>query len=110
MLIRSQDKESLVNLSNIESVDIIGFQKTKDGYFQCYESADLWKVTYSGDEKVSYIGEYASKQNAIKVLDLIQQAYESSCEIDAHIPGNTPYMRVYNTVFQMPQDKEVSEE
>lgn len=110
MLIRSQDKESLVNLSNIESVDIIGFQKTKDGYFQCYESADLWKVTYSGYEKVSYIGEYASKQNAIKVLDLIQQAYESSCEIDAHIPGNTPYMRVYNTVFQMPQDKEVSEE
>lgn len=107
MLIRSQDKESLVNLSNIESVDIIGFQKTKDGYFQCYESADLWKVTYSGYEKMSYIGEYTNKQKAIKVLDMIQQAYESSCEIDAHIPGETPYMRVHNTVFQMPTDDEI---
>lgn len=110
MLIRSQDKESLVNLSNIESVDIIGFQKTKDGYFQCYESADLWKVTYSGYEKMSYIGEYTSKQKAINVLDLIQEAYENSCQVQSTIPGSDPCIEIYNTVFQMPQDKEVSEE
>lgn len=107
MLIRSQDKESLVNLSNIESVDIIGFQETRDGYFQCYEAADLWKVTYSGYEKMSYIGEYASKQNAIKVLDMIQEAYENSCTVEAHIPGCTPYMAIHSTVFKMPKDDEV---
>lgn len=110
MLIRSQDKESLVNLSNIESIDIIGFQKTKDGYFQCYESADLWKVTYSGYEKMSYIGEYTSKQKAINVLDLIQEAYENSCQVQSNIPVSDPYIGIYNTVFKMPQDSEVSEE
>lgn len=110
MLIRSQDKESLINLSNIESIDLIGFQKTKDGYFQDYDNVNVWKVTYSGYEKMCYIGDYTSKHKAIGVLDLIQEAYEGSCSIQLQVPGSDPYMMVCNTVFQMPQDKEVSEE
>lgn len=111
MLIRSQDKESLINVSNIESINIIGFQKTKEGYFQCYEAADLWKVTYFGYEKMSYIGEYTTKQKAIKVIDMIQSAYENSLYCD-HAFDNAaqvqrPYIFMHNTVFQMPQDSEV---
>lgn len=99
MLIRSQDKESLVNLSNIESVDIIGFEKTKNGYFQSYESANIWKVTYSGYEKLSYFGEYTTKQEALNVLDMICEHYVESVKAI-----KWPELYQLNLVFQMPLD------
>ena len=47
------------------------------------------------------LGEYSSKEKAIKVLDMIQIAYEeanSVCSMSGFVA---------NTVFQMPADKEV---
>lgn len=111
MLIRSQDKESIVNFSNVISIDIIGFMKTKDGYFQEYDNADVWKITYSADGTMLYLGEYTTKEKAIKVLDMIQSAYEMSLYCDYAFDQSANVMRPYifenNTVFQMPQDGEV---
>lgn len=95
MLIRSQDKRLLVTLNNVVNIMV----QPDNSIMALYGFEHGWDT----------LGDYSTEARAIKVLDMIQQAYESSCEIDAHIPGDTPYMRVYNTVFQMPQDKEVSE-
>ena len=103
MLIRSQDKESLVNLRNIESLDIIGFEKAQNEYFQSYESANIWKVTYSGYEKFSYIGEYTTKQEAINVLDMICNHYTESVVKAMKWPELYPL----NPIFQMPLDSGV---
>lgn len=78
MLIRSQDKEALINFNNSIVVDIM---------------ADIGGVTkmfcsYSCDDYV--IGHYSSKEKAMKVLDMIQGAY-----INGHID------------YQMPEDSEV---
>lgn len=108
MLIRSQDKESIVNLGNVESIDIIGFQDTKDGYIQDYDNANVWKFTYSGYEKMSYIGEYTNKNKAIKVLDMIQENYKNLEALHCGF-GIGDGCEVCE-VFQMPQDCEVSEE
>ena len=62
MLIRSQDKETLTNLNNsvvVNIVDIGGVVKMV--------------CSYSCDDYV--IGHYSSKAKAMKVLDMIQEAY-----------------------------------
>lgn len=54
------------------------------------------------------IGTYSTEEKGIKVLDMIQEAYENSCYCDAgydsaaHI--ERPYLFMNNRVFQMPQD------
>lgn len=78
MLIRSQDKETLINFNNSIAVntmvDIGGATK-----MYC---------SYSCDDYV--IGHYSSKEKAMKVLDMIQEAY-----VNGHID------------YQMPADSEV---
>lgn len=63
MLIRSQDKEALINFNNSivvnTMVDIGGVTKMF--------------CSYSCDDYV--IGHYSSKEKAMKVLDMIQEAY-----------------------------------
>ena len=78
MLIRSQNKEALIDFNNSIVVDIM---------------ADIGGVTkmlclYSCDDYV--IGHYSSKEKAMKVLDMIQEAY-----VNGHID------------YQMPADSEV---
>ena len=103
MLIRSQDKESIVNFSNVISIDIIGFTKTKDGYFQEYDNADVWKITYSADGTMLYLGEYTTKEKAIKVLDMIEDRYNNleTAKVETKLKYWIPF------IFQMPQDSEV---
>lgn len=78
MLIRSQDKETLINFNNSivvnTMVDIGGVTKMF--------------CSYSCDDYV--IGNYSSKEKAMKVLDMIQEAY-----VNGHID------------YQMPADSEV---
>ena len=90
MLIRSQDKETLINFNNSivvnTMVDIGGVTKMF--------------CSYSCDDYV--IGHYSSKEKALKVLDMIQEAYE-----------RYEYEKVFKTgltlfeTFQMPADSEV---
>ena len=77
MLIRSQDKEILVNFNVSAGIEIAeGTTKT---------------VVTSYITGCSYLlGEYSTKKKAIKVLDMLQEAY-----VKGHI------------VYQIPDDREV---
>lgn len=85
MWIRSQDKESIFNMtsSNIE----IGIQNEILGYGNSFGDTDIPMV----------LGRYLSKQRAIEVLDEICLAYISLNSFK----GNAPYVK--NGVFQMPE-------
>lgn len=84
MLIRSQDKKMLIPLGDF----VIG--ATKDN---CIVASKNAYITPSEVEP-STIGKYSTKENAIKVLDMISSAWENNS-------GKFRY------VFQMPQDDEV---
>lgn len=114
MLIRSQDKESLINFNNSivvnTMVDIGGVTKMF--------------CSYSCDDYV--IGHYSSKEKAMKVLDMIQEAYEEykiTCTFltgftghraivesnDIQVNGFKELVKSFkkNMVFQMPEDGSV---
>lgn len=78
MLIRSQDKEILVNFNNSPTIKIMGTKG--DVIIIC--SLDTYE-TFA-------IGNYSTKAKAMKVLDMIQEAY-----VNGHID------------YQMPADSEV---
>ena len=98
MLIRSQDKLQLIPLE-------IGSIST--GYKDLEDSKKIYFYDAGCTTPSSTLGLYSTQEKAIKVLDLIQEAYENSCTVEAHIPGCTPYMAIHSTVFKMPKDDEV---
>ena len=89
MLIRSQNKELLVNFNVSAGIEI--------------EERNTKTVVTSYITGCSYLlGEYSTKAKAMKVLDMIQYAYE-----------RYEYEKVFKTgltlfdTFQMPEDSEV---
>ena len=89
MLIRSQNKELLVNFNVSAGIEI--------------EELNTKTVVTSYITGCSYLlGEYSTKEKALKVLDMIQEAYE-----------RYEYEKVFKTgltlfeTFQMPADSEV---
>lgn len=62
MLIRSQDKEILINFNNSPSIKIIGTKG--DVTIICSDTYETF-----------VIGHYSTKAKAVKVLDMIQEAY-----------------------------------
>ena len=89
MLIRSQDKELLVNFNVSAGIEI--------------EERNTKTVVTSYITGCSYLlGEYSTRAKAMKVLDMIQEAYE-----------RYEYEKVFKTgltlfeTFQMPEDSEV---
>lgn len=114
MLIRSQDKEALINFNNSivvnTMVDIGGVTKMF--------------CSYSCDDYV--IGHYSSKEKAMKVLDMIQEAYADAKLNEILLPDvcksasesqrgkdNTSIAKTIRKdfmkkmIFQMPEDSEV---
>ena len=83
MLIRSQDKKTLVNLDNTNAICIY---ECDTGF-----TVDAWGVSIDHE-----IGEYSTEEKAIKVLDMICD----SCR-------NTAFIDEQAVVFQMPQDEDV---
>lgn len=88
MLIRSQDKLSLVNFDSQK----LGIEYAGDGKYGIYCSLKNYAT----------LCEYSTKEKAIKVLDMIQEAYEKY-----------EYEKVFKTgitlfeTFQMPEDEDV---
>jgi hypothetical protein len=80
MLIRSQDKKSLINMDNVTDLSVAG-----DSEIMAY---------YTTDQEYQRIGKYSDEAKAIKVLDRIYDTYAM-----ANIN--------FNIVFQMPSDEEV---
>lgn len=76
MLIRSQDKETLINFNNSIVIDIM--DNIKGG--------TKMVCSYSCDDYV--IGKYSTKAKAMKVLDMIQEAYING-HIDYQIPADS---------------------
>ena len=81
MLIRSQDKTALVKFENI----VINLKLPDSLNVICWSLQDAQR---SGGYFV--LGEYSTKAKAMKVLDMIQEAY-----VNGHID------------YQMPEDSEV---
>ena len=85
MLIRSQDKSRLINLDNTREL-------------RFWECAQGFNVT----DCVCPIGHYSTKEKAMKVLDMIQEAYCKFMSVK-----NDDAWGGKESVFCMPADSEV---
>ena len=113
MLIRSQDKRMIVNFDNICTVSA----------FPEKDSEDIYVEDGTGSLMV---GRYSTKAKTMKVLDMIQEAYEEykiTCTFltgftghraivesnDIRVNGYEELIKSFkkNMVFQMPEDSEV---
>lgn len=113
MLIRSQNKEVLTNLNALAGIEIV------EGPVETVITSYITGCSY-------LLGEYSNKQKAVKVLDMIQEAYEEykiTCTFltgfighraivesnDIHVDGYEELIKSFkkNMVFQMPEDSEV---
>ena len=91
MLIRSQNRQ---NIFNINTIGGIGFCQYED--YQIY-------ALVNGIEYL--IGSYSSKEKAIKVLDMIEEEYQTPTYINDE--GGGEYANYWQKVFHMPDDEEV---
>ena len=89
MLIRSQDKEMIINMAATNHI------YASEVYRPSGSLIDI-----SSDEM--RLGYYSTKEKAIKVLDMIQEAY---CDFMAVRNGDMWCGK--DSVFQMPEDSEV---
>ena len=90
MIIRSQDKKRIANIGTCNLIDII----------------DSCKNTKHIIVDGMVIGTYATEEKAVKVLDMIQDAYMGSAKWMITYNGKMQQSTV-PVVFQMPQDSEV---
>ena len=87
MLIRSQDKRILINMNNVSSIEV---------------GDNELRIFADDGETIYDLGNYSTKAKAMKVLDMIQEAYE-----------RYEYEKVFKTgltlfeTFQMPEDGSV---
>lgn len=99
MLIRSQDKRMIANFDNICTVSA----------FPEKDSEDIYVEDGTGSLMV---GRYSTKAKAIKVLDMIQEAYS---EYQIMLNFSVSYLHEFKektdgfAIFQMPEDSEVEE-
>ena len=110
MLIRSQDKRMIVNFDNICTVSAYPEKHSEDIYVEDGTGSLM-------------VGRYSTKAKAMKVLDMIQEAYA-----DEKLVDYTKYLQrkeiekmddstilalrnelMKKAVFQMPEDSEVEE-
>jgi hypothetical protein len=114
MLIRSQNKKNLIDMSNL----IIGLDKS-DTKVICFHTAAM------DGEASAILGEYSTTEKAVRAISMIQQAYTYAEVTKMTIPeiGKTfkeaPNTKenelleeaikviMNNLVFQMPRDSEV---
>jgi len=121
MLIRSQNKMSLVKFENI----VININNINGKEIIC------WSQMNPGEDEYISLGHYSAKAKAMKVLDMIQEAYMEykSGEIVSNGLAGSAYTGSYDTkesvahgiavlkgygneirksiLFQMPEDSEV---
>lgn len=89
MLIRSQDKEMIINMAATNQIYVREVYRPSGSLIDI--SSDEMRLEY-----------YSTKEKAIKVLDMIQEAY---CDFMAVRNGDMWCGK--DSVFQMPEDSEV---
>lgn len=92
MLIRSQNKMSLVKFKNI----VININNISGKEIIC------WSQMNPGEDEYISLGHYSTKAKAMKVLDMIQEAY---CKFMSVKNGDAWSGK--ESVFYMPEDSEV---
>lgn len=111
MLIRSQDKRILINMNNVSSIEM---------------SDNELRIFADNGETIYDLGEYPTKAKAMKVLDMIQEAYGDAKLNEILLPDvcksasesqrgkdNTLIAKTIRKdfmkkmIFQMPEDSEV---
>lgn len=118
MLIRSQDKMSLIKFENI----VVNINNINEKEIIC------WNQMNPGEDEYISLGYYSTKAKAMKVLDMIQEAYADAKLIPMTAPNigkmfqEAPASKenellaeaigkvlMNKMVFQMPEDSEVEE-
>lgn len=113
MLIRSQDKRMIVNFDNICTMSAFPEEDSEDIYVE-------------DDTGALMVGRYSTKEKVMKVLDMIQEAYEEYKITCTFLVGFTGHRAIVesndiqvngfeelaknfkkNMVFQIPEDLEV---
>ena len=118
MLIRSQDKRMIANFDNICTVSAFPEKNSEDIYVEDGTGSLM-------------VGKYSTKEKAMKVLDMIQEAYANfeaakitstglataeytgSYDTPESVAGGIKTLKGYadlikeSVVFQMPEDSEV---
>ena len=97
MLIRTQDKRSLVEITGIK-ITINQYPRYAGTPKEFY----VYNIEYPGET----LGRYTSYEKAIKVLDMIQEYYLSP--IVRNVVGENEVEIYQNKVFEMPADEEVN--
>lgn len=116
MLIRSQNKMSLVKFENI----VVNINNINGKEIIC------WSQMNPGEDEYISLGHYSTKAKTMKVLDMIQEAYEEYKIACTFLTGFTGHRAIVesndiringykeliksskkNMVFQMPEDSEV---
>lgn len=116
MLIRSQNKMSLVKFENI----VVNINNINGKEIIC------WSQMNPGEDEYISLGHYSTKAKAMKVLDMIQEAYADTELVPMTVPniGKTfaeappskenellaeaiGKVLMNKMVFQMPEDSEV---
>ena len=111
MLIRSQDKRILINMNNVSSIEV---------------GDNELRIFADDGETIYDLGSYSTKEKAMKVLDMIQEAYADAKLNEILLPdvcksASESQRGKYNTlvaktirkdfikkmIFQMPEDSEV---
>ena len=98
MIIRSQDKKSIINLDRVDTVRLSRIMEI--GVIKEHYQTE---VLYDAGDTFGKLGDYSTEEKAIKVLDMIQDAYTKSFQkVENDYVGE-----MYRVVFPMPQDSEV---
>ena len=92
MLIRSQNKIALVKFKNI----VININNISGKEIIC------WSQMNPGEDEYISLGHYSTKAKAMKVLDMIQEAYCKFMSVK-----NDDAWSGKESVFYMPEDSEV---
>lgn len=87
MLIRSQDKRILINMNNVSSIEV---------------GDNELRIFADDGEAIYDLGSYSTKAKAMKVLDMIQEAYCKFMSVK-----NDDAWSGKESVFYMPEDSEV---
>lgn len=96
MLIRSQDKRAIINIENLAYISISECKIETEKYI--YEIYTTCPGRTGGT-----IACYSTEEKAIKILDMIENAYQKSFEEKQ----NNYVGHRYELIFHMPQDNEV---
>lgn len=107
MLIRSQDKKTILVLENAKRISVGIYEKKGKDYV--YDGGhgkinpNCFTVEYDG----LFIAEYSTEAKAIKVLDAITNAYPLANSTFDNGDVYWQSLRETHLVFQMPSDEEV---